>query len=233
MNKREFSKCILRSNNYLKTASADNHISNPSSFNPSEDFKKICLGNTSTYEEIYLMGLKLVEYNILLSDYSFLQFNFQESGSRRYAYYPNPFLGAPSEKLGEVREMKEYLDEGLLDMEQYLHSISEIRSTLHPPLFRYEHSPNQYEELCHPCSHFHVGHHADNRWPVQRVLTPEAFSLMILKHFYKSLWENAGHVTLGKKKFSLDEVYSKEKSKCRKLPQSLFSSKEHEQFFWG
>lgn len=233
MSRKKFSNSLLRSNDFFKVAHVDQYISNPSSFNPSEDFKKICLNGDASYEEIYLMGLKLGEYNILLVDYAYLQFSLSDNASLRFAYYPNPFMGAAIDKVQEVSEMREALLEGLIDMEEFLHSISEIRNTIHPPLFRYEHSPEQYVELCHPCSHFHLGHHAENRWPVQRILTPEAFSLMILKHFYKSLWEGAGKLTLGREECSLDEVYSREKAKCKRLPLALFSLKESNQFFFG
>lgn len=223
----------MRSNEFLKAAKVSQYISNSASFNSSTEFKKACLNKNSTYEEIYLLGLKQVEYNILLEDYAYLQFSRDKNGELRFAYYPNPFIGAATEKVAEVTEMREYLEEGLIDMEEYLHAISEIRNTIHPPLFRYEHAPTQYVELIHPCSHFHLGHHSENRWPVKRVLTPEAFSLMVLKYFYKLSWEQADLIQSGKNKLALDDVYLKEKVKCKLLPVSLFSQKEARQFFWG
>ena len=68
--------------------------------------------------------------------------------------------------------------------------ISEAIFTHDIPSIRYDYSPTQYEEKFHPASHFHIGFHSENRWPVTRVLTPYSFFLKILAMYYSDIWKS-------------------------------------------
>jgi len=232
VDKRSFSRGLKRSYELLKFASADQYFSNPSSFNVAESFRSMCFDKSIPYERLYLEGLKNSQYNILLLDYAYLQFS-RGHESLRYAYYPNPFLGAETEKVSEVSEMSDYLFEGVIDMEEYLHMISEIRNSQHPPLTRYEYAPAQYKEYKHPCSHFHIGHHSDNRWSVRRELTPQSFTLTILKHYYSSLWDKTGEIKTGRVTVTLEDIYTKLRAECNLVPPTHFSANEERQFHWA
>jgi hypothetical protein len=159
-------------------------FSNPVPLQPSEHFRYLSNNKEVNYEELYLTGMRYSDYNILLADFSFLQFGISHDEHVRYAYYPNPFLGCSRETMEEIGELREFVEEGIITIEEYLHRISESRRSQHPPLIRYENSPDDYVELAHPCSHFHLGHHNDNRWALQRVLTPAAFGLIVFKLFF-------------------------------------------------
>jgi len=224
---------IIQAFSYMKLAGVEDHISNPSSFKVSPEFRSMCFDATVTYEALYLYGLRLRQYNFLLSDYSFFQFSGKENGEVRYAFYPNPFIGAKNDDVRNVTEMDEYLTEGAIEMEDYLHAISEIRNSQHPPLTRYEYAEAQYKELEHPCSHIHFGHHSDNRWPVRRKLTPQAFSLMVIKYYYVLDWKGAKGEVVGRKTLSLDDLYTKHRTDCSLVPSSHFSVKEEQQFHWA
>ncbi|MGH1558004.1 DUF2290 domain-containing protein [Caulobacter segnis] len=106
----------------------------------------------------------------------------------------------------------------------------EIRVSQHPPLVRYEYAPSQYVELNHPCSHFHFGHHSDNRWAVKRELTPQAFSSLIYRQFYSTNWvefgvgDPAGGVT------PLDEQFRTERQNSQILGEAHFSAIESQSF---
>ncbi len=209
-------------------------FSDPSPMKASEDFIEIARSNVASYEEIYLCGLSGGQYNLLLSDYAFLQFSGYDDDSLRYAYYPNPFLGTSREAISEVTDLRTFVEEGIIDMDEFLHRVSEIRYTQHPPLVRYENSSDQYkDDLTHPCSHFHFGHHADNRWPVRRVLTPGAFALLIFKYFYADEWAKGRTVPGGCGGISLDEALIAAKQDCRILPYQLFSENAAQQFSFG
>jgi hypothetical protein len=217
---------------YAKHLGVEELFACPTSLKASDTFKDAALNSSAHYEEVYLTGLRGSEYNILLADYAFLQFSLDE-GEVRYAYYPNPFLGSSREAIQELHLLREMVDEGAIDYDEYLHAVSEVRFSQHPPLVRYENAPSQYKRLKHPSSHIHFGHHGDNRWPVSRVLTPQAFSLIVYKHFYGEFWSAADAMKIHDKELSVDDIYSESKSDCRVLPDDLFSTEEARQFHFG
>ncbi|MES2289947.1 MAG: DUF2290 domain-containing protein [Pseudomonadota bacterium] len=209
----------------------DELFTDPSSITVSDTFKQLALDTKSTYEDLYLEGLSGGQYNILLADYSFFQFGGTTDESLRYAYYPNPFLGASQNAISELAELRTYVNEGVLDMDEFLHRVSEMRFTQHPPLVRYENAPSQYLELVHPCSHLHIGHHSENRWPVRRVLTPAAFTLLLLKLFYADFWQEGDAIPSGHQTLSLDDMLASAKEDCGLLPEELFSVAAERQFY--
>jgi hypothetical protein len=232
MNNKKMIKEIKRSWSFCKAAKLDPIFSNPIPMTADKVFKDICRDPNATYEQVFLMGLKERQYNIILFDYSFLQFSGKDEDSIRYAYYPNPFLGASNEALAELADLQEYVTEGVISFEEFLQSISEIRNSQHPPLLRYENSYSQYKENTHPCSHFHFGHHADNRWSLKRILTPGAFCLIIIKHFYRDFWDNSNNIKNGSKEFSLDVALVESKKNSRILSNEFFSKLATDQFFF-
>src|SRR5260221_6549175 len=218
---------------YTKAVGVDQLFSDPSSLKASDEFKEIALSSTATYEEVYLFGLSGGQYNILLADYAYLQFSRYSEISLRYAYYPNPFLGASQRAISDLAALRTFVDEGVIDMDDFLHSVSEIRYTQHPPLVRYENAEDQHKDLVHPCSHLHLGHHSENRWPVRRILTPGAFTLILLKHFYAGHWANGSSIPAAEGEISLDEALMAAKQDCKILPDDLFSARAAQQFYFG
>lgn len=218
---------------YVKALHVDELFTDPKAIAVSPEFKAVATDSSVTYEEVYLTGLARGEYNILLADYAFLQFGGSSENSLRYAYYPNPFLNSSRQAINELADLREYVDEGILDMDEYLQRVAELRFTQHPPLLRYENAPGQHVDMVHPCSHIHLGHHAGNRWPVRRVMTPAAFTLMLLKLFYSEYWNEAQPLGTGKRRLSLDEAFIRAKQECRILPDDLFSVRASQQFFLG
>lgn len=215
---------IRHSWDFLKLSEIGQIFSNPAPMSASDEFKAIASDPRAKYEEVYLVGLRDTQYNFVLEDYSFIQIGGVSDNTLRYAYYPNPFLGSSTAAIVELAELREFVEEGAIDVDEFLHLVAELRSTQHPPLLRYENSSEQYQDLIHPCSHFHFGHHADNRWPVRRILTPHAFTLIVIKHFYSDKWQGAGKIRRGKTRLSLDDLMALEKPNCRLLPDDLFSA---------
>lgn len=230
MNDKDFAKGINKAWLYAKFLGVGELYACPVSLKVSDKFIEVALSSTAIYEDVYLCGLQCADYNILLADYAYFQFSAHADAAMRLAYYPNPFLGASKEAVQDLSSMKELVVEGAIDLEEYLHQVSEIRNSQHPPLVRYENAPGDYKELKHPCSHMHFGHHQQNRWPVKRVLTPQAFALLIMKTFYTPFWEGCGKLKINKSEHSLDELFSKARQDCHPLPNSLFSAAEEKQF---
>jgi hypothetical protein len=215
---------------FAKALTLGEFFSNPIPLEPSSEFRRLAFDFDCSYEELYLTGLRNGDYNIQLIDYAYLQFGITKDDHVRFAYYPNPFLGAPPKKVGEISELREYVAEGIVEIEEYLNRISEIRNSQHPPLTRYENAPDDYREFEHPCSHFHFGHHRDNRWAIQRVLTPFAFALLIFQHYYPTFWMANEPVDALGKKDSAPRFLALEKMSCRQLPSDLFSLGEQALF---
>jgi hypothetical protein len=165
-----------------------------------------------------------------MKDYAYLQFSFNADDELRYAYYPNPFIGTSAEAISELASLRELVNDGDIEYEFYLHQVAELRFSQHPPLVRYDSAPKQYVNLQHACSHFHFGHHSNNRWPVRRLMTPEAFGLIVLKHFYSAQWRSSPEITRNKNRLTLDKMYSIARSECQVLPSDLFSADEELQF---
>ncbi|ESY99373.1 DUF2290 domain-containing protein [Mesorhizobium sp. LNHC209A00] len=211
---------------FLKTLELGQIFSNPMPIVSSEEFRDSALNHDESYENLYLTGLRQRDYNILLLDFSFLQIGISEEHHVRYGYYPNPFLGSSERAIAELGELHTYVDEGLISIEGYLAKIGELRRSQHAPLLRYENAPSQYREYIHPCSHFHMGHHDTNRWPLQRVLTPLAFCMIVARQFYSGSWFSAGEITLFGKRQVPDGFLEDVKEDCRILGDDLFSSKE-------
>ncbi|MGH1558005.1 hypothetical protein ACRAWD_09940 [Caulobacter segnis] len=74
-----------------------------------EDFRHAAMSDETLYEDLYLLGLRTSHYNFLLSDFSYFQFSVNGDGESRFAYYPNPFIGASQSAMQELAEMREYV----------------------------------------------------------------------------------------------------------------------------
>jgi hypothetical protein len=216
---------------YAKALRIDEVFSGPTALDASDAFKALAVSSVASYEELYLVGLRDSQYNILLRDFSFFQFGNGSVDGVRFAYYPNPFLGAAPDVLAELKEMQEYVHEGIIDMDEFLHRVSEIRRSQHPPLVRYEYSKQQYAEDTHPCSHIHFGFHGENRWPVRRYLTAHAFALLIFRLFYLDFWMRADAIKSGDKELTLDVVLKAARAECRILYEDEFSNAEEQRFY--
>lgn len=229
MSNPEFAKSIANLWKILSDAELEETFSNPNSLKASSDFKKIAMDPESNYEDIYLSGARNSDYNIMMRDHSFFQFKENTDGCR-LAFYPNPFFGADKKKLAETSEMREFVDEGIMSIEDYLHAISEIRSPTQAPLIRYEYSIDGYRHLEHPCGHLHVGAHSENRWPVERYLTPKVFGMFVIRLYYFEHWRKIPAIQSGKEKISIDEYFMRKKSACPKTPEEHLSDQERRLF---
>jgi hypothetical protein len=215
---------------YAKALGIGETFSVPTGLEASGAFKALAVSPDASYEQLYLAGLQDGQYNILLLDFSFFQFSAGDNEGVRFAYYPNPFLGAAPDALAELKEMQEYVNEGIIEIDEFLHRVSEIRHPQHPPLVRYEYSKEQYVEATHPCSHMHLGFHGENRWPVRRHLTAHAFALLIFRLFYLDSWMRAEAIKSGDKELTLDEILAGARAECRLLYEDEFSNAEGQRF---
>lgn len=208
-------------------------FSNAASLPLNEEFRDLIFSPESTYVDLYLCGLNLSHYNILLKDYSFFQFSFESIDNVRYAFYPNPFIKGSSDELENFKRRRELVTAEMITHEEYLSMIDGDTKSSGVPMFRYENAPGQRKKFAHPCSHFHIGFHSENRWPISRLLTPYAFSMLVFKAFYGDQWKMFGlreHPDIDNK---FDEDLINEKTNCRLIENDLFEDVEQRSFFFG
>jgi hypothetical protein len=230
MDDRLLAQGVRRSWEFAKRLNLDETFSQQTSLAPTEEFRRLAADRSVKYEILYLSALRSSYYNFLISDYSFFQFWVNRDGHSRFAYYPNPFVGASQDAMNEIAQIRDYVEEDLVSYDEYLQHISEIQSSRCPPLVRYEYAPSQYVNLVHPCSHFHFGNHGENRWPSNRELTPAAFALIIFKQFYGEQWVRHGNEIISQSIPSLDECLKNERANSRILSNGVFSADEALQF---
>jgi hypothetical protein len=207
--------------------------SNPSPLSVNTEFRDLILSNTSTYIDVYNKALGLSHYNLLLSDYSFFQFSIEGNDNVRYAFYPNPYVSSSNEYSDWFRSRQEMVQAGFLTHEEFLSLLADKVGVGAVPLLRYENAPAQRKKFHHPCSHFHIGFHSENRWPVRRVLTPLAFGLLVFKMYYGSCWRAVGDDEHAEVQNSFDRTLILERTRCYMVSDILFEAEEERAFYFS
>jgi hypothetical protein len=152
-------------------------------------FVEVCQGKN--YVDIYQTAIDKYDYNVLLADYSVLQFDFRLDRPRlsiRYAYLESPYdFSTYEEYLQEAGLF--YAQAGEILREQYEEDLSQspLRPSFTP--IRYEYDEDEYIERVHPASHMHIGHCNEVRLPIGRFVTPKLFLLFVLRHIYHVKWK--------------------------------------------
>lgn len=209
-------------------------ISNAGPLEVSQEFRDLLLRSDTTYAAIYRAGLRLSHYNFLLNDLSYFQFSWSKPDELRYAYYPNPFsVGGGGSNIETFEKLRSALVFEQTNSEDYLTELSEAKPEIRAPLIRYENAPLAYKELSHPCSHFHIGYHAENRWAINRVLSPLVFTLLILKHYYRANWDKHWKLEKDTMKNELELKLIEEKTKCKPVRAEEFSNLETRSFHFA
>ena len=190
------------------------------SLSASDEFKK-ATRRVAYYRELYDIGTKNQDFNLMLSDHSFFQFSEQNGQELRFAYYPNPYSFVEYEN--EKKAASELLNDGDISDAEFEQLVSECNFTCDIPLIRYDYSPSQYCKKYHPTAHFHIGFRSENRWPVKRAITPVVFFLKILSHYYHETWKKAED---SDETNILEKIYRLETNNCEVLSAEFFSSEE-------
>lgn len=153
MNSADLVPHIQKSWMYAKAVKVDELFPGPAALDASDSFKALAVSQSASYEELYLAGLREVQYNILLKDFSFFQFGTGSVDGVRFAYFPNPFLGAASDAVAELNEMQEYVADGIIDIDEFLHRVSEIRR---PHIHRSSVTTIQGANISRPPTHVRI-----------------------------------------------------------------------------
>jgi hypothetical protein len=229
MDRRDIQNGIFRSWQFVESMDLGETFASGAPLEVRPEFRDLVLRSETDYVTIYLAGMNWSFYNFVLFDFSFFQFSWSSDQSVRYAYYPNPF----SSKVEDLKRRKELVEAGMITEEENLVILREEGIDPRTPLIRYEYAPEQYKELLHPCSHFHIGHHDDNRWALNRILSPLAFTLLILKHYYGPTWKESGTDESDPNGNKYETGLIEAKVECRLIGDDRFSAIEARSFFFS
>jgi len=232
MNRPDIQSGIVRAWKVAVSLGLGETISTPAPLSVNDEFRDSALSSESQYHNIYLLGLRLSYYNFLISDYSFFQFSWFTRDHVRYAYYPNPFISSESD-LADLRHWRDMLATGFISLDDYLDVLRDSKPGIGVPPIRYENATGQHRGLQHPCSHFHIGHHEDNRWASNRVITPLAFTLLVLKQYYGAVWREVGTDSSDEFGNRFESKLIQEKMNCRPMDYVLFLPAEARSFFFS
>lgn len=203
----------------------ENHT-RPFSLNSSKfsgEFYSVC--QKDTYKDIYKAIMDNSDYDILLHDYSVIQFSMninrenEDDITIRYAYYPN---------FGKVKTYEEFLEELELDYDEcgeefmydYEQSLAEAQINIGICPIRYDYDYRLYQGINHSISHIHIGHNNEVRIATSKILTFDKFILFVIRNIYPLKWK-----TITSDRELLDECL-KIKSKCKNINNAYFKTEE-------
>ncbi|OBT10372.1 hypothetical protein A9267_05705 [Shewanella sp. UCD-FRSSP16_17] len=186
--------------------------------------------NSTSYKHLYDIGVKHQDFCLMLFDHSFFQFTENKKDEDlRLVYYPNPYQFV--EYMDQKKEALSLFNSGELTLYEYEQIITEDNSSCDAPVIRYDLSLMQHCKNYHPAAHFHIGFYVENRWPVKRILSPYAFFLKILSHYYPKVWHSK--VDINNPDINiLDINYRKELKECSHLEEAYFQKNEEERLYF-
>ncbi|WP_016955505.1 DUF2290 domain-containing protein [Catenovulum agarivorans] len=218
----DFEKSIFRAIDLADSLEILFQAGSSSSLNVSNEVKTMTR-SSARYQEIYDAIVSKQHFNLMLNDRSIFQFSQKtQLQNCRLVFYPNPYQFAEYKSYhSEVISL--YNEQSGFTQDEVEQLLAECDFTSEIPIIRYDLSMQQHCEMYHPAAHFHIGLHSENRWPVNRALTPFAFFLKILMHYYPDIWKKSADAT-NPTKNELDIHYRKElKENCPKI--SIYSPK--------
>lgn len=220
----EVKKSIRKVADLARKLDIDKHHCTFEPIDVDPELKKLCKA-TPYYREIYDYVATHNQYNLMLNDNSCFQFseslNRNNGQELRYAYYPNPYRFIEFKE--HLQAVQELFDQGEISLIEYEQLLNECNFTHHIPIIRYDYSPSQYNPSFHPASHFHIGFHSENRWPIGRVISPYLFFLKILSMYYSDIWTKNFEVFPDK---TLNDIYFETKSHSYAVPSDYMNDED-------
>lgn len=232
MERHDFVNGVRRSWAFLSAVGLAESFATPDPLIVDAGFRTLALSGNVTHAELYHYCLERSLYNILLFDHSFFQFGWDGGGSLRYAFYPNPYV-SQAEALHKFRRYRQMVRNNAIDEEEFSQLVSTMHSAGGVPIFRYEYSAGQRVSLAHPASHMHIGVHSQNRWAFSRVLTPPAFTMLMVKSYFPGEWLLGEEGVVNGEINIHERSLIDEKANCRMMGDDLFDDNERQSFSFG
>lgn len=200
----------------------------------SDDFKRA--SQKSDYFSAYKTAISNYDFDFLLYDQSFFQFEFKNKSNGcpdvRYAFFQNPqeyksyeqYLDSLRQE-GNLQETNEQV--GDIFKEEYEQYLIEKQINLTSTSIRFDVDFNNYKPHVHSVAHIHVGHQNNIRIPCNKIITPYKFVLFVLKHIYYHSWKEM----IESENQELQRSLSNAKTVCLNLDDKKWTLNEERELF--
>lgn len=123
-------------------------------------------------------------YDLLLSDYSIVQFRYTSAENFSFVNMPCPYL-----EFTDYSSFYEQLNPKPIDEADFLYDIflSSLNTKATNNYIRYDFAPMLYTEGRHPVSHLHFGS-LDVRIGTNRIYNPLTFVYFVMRQLYPESW---------------------------------------------
>ncbi|QNM06331.1 DUF2290 domain-containing protein [Qiania dongpingensis] len=189
----------------------------------SSDFFSV--SNSNKYLEIYNMAIKNNDYDILLIDDSILQFSLEIRDETivqyRFAYYQNPRTYPTYNEFLQNEFNVSEKECGSTFLEEYEQIVCEASLNDCALPIRYDYDEKLYDPNFHYVSHIHIGHNNELRIGADRILSPDAFVIFVIRNIYFSIWKNKCQ-----NDGTLLEMCFKIKNTCSEINEDFIKEKE-------
>lgn len=140
------------------------------------------------YTKSFIVASKNRDFDIMLEDGSLFQFTSRNENDIHYSFLHRIENNLSFDEFYDIYATDENIDTIEQDYEYYLAGDKEKLYTCPIP---YDVAESEYKKMYHAFAHLHIGIDTDIRIPVDKVLSPMHFVDFVIKHMYKTRWDNA------------------------------------------
>ena len=140
------------------------------------------------YTKSFIVASENRDFDIMLEDGSLFQFTSRNENDIHYSFLHRIENNLSFDEFYDIYATDENIDTIEQDYEYYLAGDKE---KLYTCPIRYDVAESEYKEIYHAYAHLHIGIDTDIRIPVDKVLSPMHFVDFVIKHMYKTRWDNA------------------------------------------
>ncbi|MCM1270290.1 MAG: DUF2290 domain-containing protein [Ruminococcus flavefaciens] len=140
------------------------------------------------YKKTFIIASENRDFDIMLEDGSLFQFTSRNENDIHYSFLHRIEKNMSFDEFYNLYATDENIDTIEQDYEYYL---SGDKEELYTCPIRYDVAENEYIKMHHAYAHLHIGIETDIRIPVDKILSPMHFVDFVIKHMYKTQWDNA------------------------------------------
>lgn len=170
------------------------------------------------YEKTFIVASENRDFDVMLEDGSLFQFTARNENDIHYSFLHRIEKNMSFDEFFNKYATDENIDTIGQDYEYYLAGDKE---RIYSCPIRYDVAKSEYSEMHHAYAHLHIGIENDIRIPVDKVISPIHFVDFVIKHMYKTKWDNAYS-----KNTKFQELVDSLKSQAEKITEEYFSQTE-------
>ena len=140
------------------------------------------------YKKTFIIASENRDFDIMLEDGSLFQFTSRNEYDIHYSFLHRVEKNMSFDEFYDAYATDDNIDTIEQDYEYYL---SGDKEALYACPIRYDVAATEYTEMYHAYAHLHIGIETDIRIPVNKVLSPMHFVDFVIKHMYKTKWDDA------------------------------------------